>query len=287
MIPIFTGLTTAAILFIVTVGLSLVFGTMRVINLAHGTFYLIGAYLVTVTFGAISAHTLGFGIGVILSALIVAILGVGIELLVLRRLYKSEHLLQLLATWALMMIIDQVAIMVWGPQNYSGNIPSTLSGGVTIGGQQFPVYDLFLIVVAVVIGLGLWLLIERTKLGRLIRGAVQDIELIKILGVNVSRLYTQIFAIGAFLAALGGALMGPSTSAGPGMDVNIIVEAFIVSVIGGLGNIWGAAIGAIIIGLFQSIGNLYFPELASLAPYVVMILVLVIRPQGLFGKVEE
>ncbi len=286
MIPVMAGLTTAAILFIVTVGLSLIFGTMRVINLAHGTFYMLGAYLATITFGALASHTMGFSLSLLLSAVVVGVLGVAIEILVLRRLYGSEHLLQLLATWALMMILEEITIMIWGPQSHSGVLPAAISGGVVIGSQQFPRYDLFLIGVAVVIALLLWVVIQRTSLGRLIRAAVQDVELIRILGVNVNRLYTQIFAIGAFLAALGGALMAPATSASPGMDVSIIVEAFIVSVIGGLGNIWGAAIGALMIGLFQSIGNLFVPELAGLAPYIVMILVLVIRPQGLLGKVE-
>ncbi len=286
MIPVLAGLTTAAILFIVTVGLSLVFGTMRVINLAHGTFYMIGAYLVTFTFGTITSRSLGFTLGLFLSSAAVAILGIVIEMLILRRLYGAEHLLQLLATWALLMILEQLVIMIWGPQNRTGVIPASLSGSIVVTGQQFPVYDLFLILCAVVIAVLLWIVIQRTRLGRLIRAAVQDIELIRVLGVNVNRLYTQIFAIGAFLAALGGALMGPATSAGPGMDVNILVEAFIVSVIGGLGNIWGAAIGALIIGLFQSLGNLVVPELAGLAPYIVMILVLVIRPQGLLGKME-
>lgn len=286
MISILAGLATAAILFIVTVGLSLIFGTMRVINLAHGTFYMLGAYLMTVSFGAVAGHAFGFTVMLLVSSLIVAAVGILVEVFVLRRLYGSEHLLQLLATWAVMMILEQVAIMVWGPQNYTSSLPQALNGSIHIGRQQFPQYDMFLIVVAAVIAILLWLVIQRTRFGRLIRAAVQDIELIRVLGLNVGRLYTQIFAVGIFLAALGGALMGPATSAGPGIDMNIVVEAFIVSVIGGLGNIWGAAIGAIIIGLFQSIGNLFVPELASLAPYVVMILILVIRPQGLLGKVE-
>lgn len=286
MISVMAGLATAAILFIVTVGLSLIFGTMRVINLAHGTFYMLGAYLVTVSFGAVASHALGFTLMLLVSAAIVAVVGILVETLVLRRLYGSDHLLQLLATWAVLMILDQVAIMVWGPQSYTSTLPQAFNGSIQLNGQQFPQYDLILIGVAVVIALLLWGLLQRTRFGRLIRAAVQDVELIRILGVNVSRLYTQVFAVGIFLAALGGALMGPATSVGPGIDLNIVIEAFIVSVIGGLGNIWGAAVGAIIIGLFQSIGNLYVPELASLAPYIVMILILVVRPNGLFGKVE-
>lgn len=286
MISIIAGLATAAILFIVTVGLSLIFGTMRVINLAHGTFYMLGAYLATVTFGAVASHTLGFTLTLVLSAVIVAAIGILVEVLILRRMYGADHLLQLLATWAVMMILEQVAIMVWGPQSHTSSLPSGLSKGVNFNGQEFPTYDLFLIAVALIIAIVLWLVISRTRFGRFIRAAVQDIELTRTLGVNVTRLYTQVFAVGIFLAALGGALMGPSTSVGPGIDMNIIVEAFIVSVIGGLGNIWGTAVGALIIGMFQSIGNLFVPELASLAPYIVMIVILVIRPQGLFGKVE-
>lgn len=286
MISLMAGLASAAILFIVSVGLSLIFGTLRVINLAHGTFYMIGAYLATVAFGAFASHTAGFGLTLLLSSCVVAVIGVAVEMFILRRVYKADHLLQLLATWALMIILEQVAVMIWGPQNYSGLLPPALNGSVLVNGSTFPAYDVFLIVVAVCIAVILWLVIQRTRTGRLIRAAVEDVELIRVLGVNMNRLYTQIFAIGVFLAALAGALMGPSTSVGPGVDVTIIVEAFIVSVIGGLGNIWGAALGALIIGLFQSIGNLFVPELAGLAPYVVMILILVIRPQGILGRVE-
>lgn len=286
MISVMAGLSTAAILFIVSVGLSLIFGTMRIINLAHGTFYMLGAYLATVAFSTWTSHTLGFGITLLLSSVTIAILGIVVEMFILRRLYKSDHLLQLLSTWALMIIMEQVAVMIWGPENATGQLPPPLSGAVFFGNQVFPRYYLFLIVVAILIAVILWFLIHRTRLGRLIRAAVQDIELIGTLGVNIRLLYTQVFAIGIFLAALGGALMGPATSVGPGIDINITVEAFIVSVIGGLGNVWGAALGALMIGLFQSLGNLFMPEVASLAPYVVMILVLVLRPQGILGKVE-
>lgn len=286
MVVVLTGLTTAAILFIVAVGLSLIFGTMRTINMAHGTFYMIGAFFVTITLSGLARHAGGFLLSLIIAAGIGALLGAVVEMLVLRRLYQSEHLLQLLATWALMLILEELTLLVWGTSTHTGTIPAFLSGSIPVAGQPFPVYDLFLIGAAAVIALGLWLLIQRTQLCRLIRAAVQDTELVMALGVNVRRMYTQVFAIGALLSSLGGALIAPSTSSGPGMDVSIIIDAFIVSVIGGLGSIWGTAAGAVIIGLFQSVGSLVAPELAGLAPYLVMVLVLIVRPQGLFGKVE-
>lgn len=286
MVSILTGLSTAAILFIVSAGLSLVFGTMRIINMAHGTFYMIGAYLVTLAFAGLTMRATGFVIALILAAVLVSVLGIVIEMFVLRRLYQSEHLFQLLATWGLMLVLEEVSLIVWGPNNVTGSIPGGLSGSFAIGGQSFPFYNAFLIGAALVIAALLWLLLKFTPLGRIIRAAVQDAELIYTLGVNVKRLYTQVFALGTFLAALGGALVAPSTSLGPGMDAQIVMEAFIVSVIGGLGSIWGTALGALVIGLFQSLGNLIAPEVAALAPYLVMILVLIIRPTGIFGKAE-
>ena len=285
-ISVLTGLTTAAILFLVSVGLSLIFGTLRIINMAHGTLYMVGAYILTVYFAGESTHLLGFLGGLITAAVFVAVIGILIEVFVMRRLYGSDDLFQLLATWAIMLILDELSLIAWGSNNMSGPMPTALSGPISIAGQYFPAYDVFLVGAAVIIAVLLWVLLRFTRLGRLIRAAVQDTELIYTLGVNVRRLYAEIFALGAFLAALGGALIAPMTSIGPGMDSQIIVEAFIVCVIGGLGSIWGTVVGALIIGLVQSLGNLYVPNLASLAPYLVMVIILVTRPQGIFGKVE-
>lgn len=286
LVQVLSGLSIAAILFIVASGMTLVFGTMRVINMTHGSFYMFGAYLLTITFHNFDHHLLGFVAAFLLSAVVVLVLGIVIEFLVLRRLYKGEHLLQLLATWALMLVFEQVALDVWGAATVTPPSPSSLAGTMSLGGTSIPVYYVFLIVFAVVIYFALWFFNNRTGLGRLLRAAVEDHELLSTIGVNVRRLYTAAFAVGAFLAALGGALIAPEMSVGPGIDLSILVQSFVVAVVGGLGSIKGAMLGAIIIGLAESFGATYFSNIAEASIYVVMVIVLIIRPRGLFGQEE-
>ncbi|MCF8567296.1 branched-chain amino acid ABC transporter permease [Alicyclobacillus tolerans] len=286
LVQVLSGLSIAAVLFIVASGMTLVFGTMRVINMTHGSFYMFGAYLLTITFQKFDHHLLGFVAAFLLSAVVVLVLGIVIEFLVLRRLYKGEHLLQLLATWALMLVFEQVALDVWGSSTNTPPSPASISGTMTLGSASIPVYYVFLIVFALIIFFALWLFNNRTGIGRLLRAAVEDHELLSTIGVNVRRLYTVAFAVGAFLAALGGALIAPEMSVGPGIDLSILVQSFVVAVVGGLGSINGALLGAVIIGLAESFGATYFPNVAEASIYFVMVIVLIIRPRGLFGKEE-
>lgn len=281
-----TGLSRAAVLFIVSAGLSLVFGAMRIVNIAHGSFYMIGAFLAVTISGALGG-TSGFITALLVVPLAVAAIAALVEMGALRRLYGKEHLLQLLATFALLLILQDVVRFLWGERPQRIRAPEFTRGSVDVFGAIFPRYSLFLIAAAVVLGIGLWLLLSRTGLGRDIRAAVADPEMLRMVGVNVPMLFTVVFALGAALAALGGILHGPQTTVLLGMDVDIIIQAFAVVIIGGLGSLIGTAIGSVLVGVTFAMGVLYFPEGAMAMVFVVMVAVLVWRPYGLFGIQEH
>lgn len=283
---VLAGLTRASVLFVVAAGLTLVFGVLRVINLAHGSLYMVGAFLAT-TFVVRSAPFPTFWLAVPLVPLLVGGLALPIELGVLRRIYRKAHELQLLATFALILVFADVVKLLWGRQYRSISLPEPLHGSVVIAGQAFPAYNLFVIVWAPLLAVGLWYLVERTALGRLIRAAVSDPEMLEVLGINIPRVFTAVFVIGAALAGLAGVLVAPLGSVGLGMDVEVLIEAFIVAVIGGLGSFPGALLGASIIGLMHSFGITVAPRLAIAFSFLAMVIVLIIRPSGLLGKPER
>lgn len=278
-------LSTAANLFIVAAGLTLVFGAMRIINMAHGSFYMYGAFMVTTVLGVAAGWR--FWLALLAGAVLAALAGLVVEVTVIRRLYDAEHLTQLLATYAVLLIFADIAQHVWGSGYRTVNPPALLAGGVTIAGAQVPSYQLLVIGVGLAIGLALWFMLARTRLGWLLRAAVQDPESVATSGTDVTRLRTVVFVIGAFLAGLGGALTAPLQSIAPGMDSTIIVSVFIVVTIGGLGSIAGAAIGAVLIGLTETLGAEFFASWAASLIYLTMIVVLAIRPWGLLGLQER
>ena len=282
---VMAGLTRASILFIVASGLTLVFGVLRVINMAHGSLYMIGAFVAATVIGRTGAG--GFWLALIAAPLAVAAVGAVIELGVLRRIYRAEHVLQLLATYALILVAEDVVKMIWGAEYRSVSVPEVFAGAMSIGGRPFPVYNLFVIVWALALAAGLWLLMYRTGLGKLIRAAVDDPEMLEVLGVNIPRVFLAVFVIGAFLAGLGGVLVSPLGSVGLGMDVSILIEAFVVAVIGGLGSFPGALLGAGIIGIMFSFGITVAPRMAMAFIFLAMVVVLVVRPWGLFGEPER
>lgn len=287
-LTIVTGLSEASVLFLVAAGLSLVFGALRVINMAHGSLYMVAAFLTTAIVAAAAQSTAGFLLALVLAPAVVALLGAGIEMLILRRLYRQEHLLQLLATYALTLVFAGGVRIIFGSENRSIAPPALLRGGASVGVLTFPIYKLFLMLAAVLVGAGLYLLLYRTSLGRNIRAAVADPELLNASGVNVARLFTVVFMIGAGLAALGGVLISPDQAVTGGMDTDVLVAAFAISVIGGLGSLMGSFVGALIVGMATSFGIL-IPQTSrwSLAfIFVLMAVVLVIRPWGLFGRPE-
>jgi branched-subunit amino acid ABC-type transport system permease component len=277
--------TEASSLFIAAAGLTLVFGAMRIINIAHGSFFSYGAFLVTTIVGA-SAGGL-FWLALAAAGLAVAAIGAAVEVTVLRRVYRRDHLVQLVVTYALFLILADVALHLWGTQPRSVRAPSMLSGSVAIGSGSFPAYDLFAICAAIVTGLAMWALLQRTALGWRIRAAVEDPELLAASGTNVPLLYTTVFSIGGLLAGLAGAIGSPLQSISPGLDASVIVSAFIVAVIGGLGSVAGAAIGAVIISVFDTAGVLWAPGWEPAFIYLAMIAVLALRPSGLLGTAER
>jgi branched-chain amino acid transport system permease protein len=294
-VQLLNGLAGASSLFLVAAGLSLIFGVTRIVNFAHGSFYMVGVY---VAYALVSRlEWMGFWLAVPVAAAVVGVLGVVVEMLLLRRIYRAPELFQLLATFALVLVIKDGVLWLFGPEELLGPRAPGLTGSIAILGRQFPSYDLFLIVIGpIVLGL-LWMLLTRTRWGTLVRAATQDREMVSALGVNQAWLFTAVFALGAVLAGLGGALQLPREPANLEMDLHIIGSAFVVVVVGGMGSIPGAFVAALLIseikavciwlGLVNLFGmELSFSKLTLVAEFVVMAIVLVVRPWGLMGKAQ-
>lgn len=291
------GLQYGMMLFLMAAGLTLVFGVMGLINLAHGSLYMIGAF--ACAWGA--AATGWFWLGLLASLIAAAAAGALIEMAVIRRLYARDHLDQVLATFALILVFSEGTRWIFGSFPLYLTLPPMLSGAVTLpGGLQYPLFRLVIIAVGAAVAVGLWLLITRTRLGIRIRAGEADREMIAALGVDIARLYTIVFALGAALAGLAGALVGSIQSVQVGMGEPVLILAFVVVVIGGIGSIKGALIGALLVGMTDTLGKALLPgflaqfmeptsantigaSLASMLIYILMAVVLIVRPQGLFG----
>jgi len=280
----FGGLTTAMFLFLIASGLSLVFGVLRVLNFAHGSFYMLGAYLAWQGVQWATSVVGDFWLAALFAALVVAVLGGLVERLLLRHMYGKDELYQLLLTYALVLILGDSAKAIWGTQQLSVSRPAILDGGIEIFGGVLPVYNIFIMWAGVVIAVGGWLVLARSSAGRMVRAAALDREMLGALGANVGALYTGVFMASSFLAGLSGALVTPIESIVPGMDVEVIVEAFIVVVIGGLGSFWGTFWGSLIYGQVLSFGILILPSFSLFSVFALMAVILVVRPWGLFGK---
>jgi branched-chain amino acid transport system permease protein len=284
-----SGLASAASLFIIASGLTLVFGVTRILNFAHGSFYMLGAYLavsIVPRLLDIGATPFWFFTGMLAAALVVGVLGVIMEVLLLRRLYGVPELFQLLATFGVVLMVQDVVQWVWGPEDLPGPRAPGLRHGVEILGERFPAYELLLIALGpTVLGL-LWLLMRRTRFGVLIRAATRDREMVGALGVNQALLFTGTLFLGAFLAGLGGALQIPRLSASPHMDLTVITDAFVVTVIGGMGSVPGAFLAAVLIGQLNAFGVLVFPKITLVLVFLLMAMVLVVKPWGLLGRPE-
>jgi branched-chain amino acid transport system permease protein len=271
-------------LFLIAAGLSLIFGVLRVLNFAHGTFYMLGAYA---TYQLVQWLGVGggrFWLNALGGAVAIAALGGLVERFLFRRLYGKDELYQLLFTYALALILGDVAKMLWGTQQKSVSRPPELTGAFHLFGATIPSYNLFVILLGPAIALAFWLALQRTRVGRYIRAAALDRETLGALGVNVDALYTWVFVLASFLGGLGGALISPMRATTPGMDTEIIVEAFVVVVIGGLGSFWGTFLGALIYGQVLSFGILFFPRFSIFAVFALMATVLIVRPWGLLGR---
>jgi len=278
------GLTTAMFLFLIASGLSLVFGVMRLVNFAHGSFYMIGAYLAWQAIQWVHPTGAGFWIATLFAACGVGVLGGVVERLFFRSLYGREELYQLLFTYALVLILGDAAKFLWGTGQLSVSTPPVLAGSVVIFGSTQPLYNLFMMVVGPSIAFFGWLVLNKTGVGRMVRAAQMDREMLDALGANVGHIYLGMFVFSSFLAGLSGALVTPIQSIVPGMDVLIIVQAFIVVVIGGLGSFWGTFWGSVIYGQVLSFGILIFPSFSLFSVFALMAVILIVRPWGLFGR---
>ena len=288
------GLSTASGLFFIAVGLSLIFGVSRIINIAHGSLYMLGTYI-AYSFATRIGGALGFWGGIVATALIVGALGALIEVLLLRRVYRAPELFQLLATFALVLIINDAALWLWGPEDLLGPRAPGLRGSIEVLGRLLPTYDLFLIIIGPLVLLVLHFTLARTRFGRLVRAATQDREMVSALGVNQAILFTSVFALGAALAGFGGALQVAREPANLATDLVAIGDAFVVVVVGGMGSITGAYLAAVIIAEVKAIcigvgvvdfgfGTVNFSKLTLVAEFLVMAIVLIVRPYGLLGR---
>jgi branched-chain amino acid transport system permease protein len=277
------GLSRAMILFIVSSGLSFILGVLRVPNVAHGSLYMIGAFAAHTIASAFDGSVAGFWLAMVCAPLIVALISLVAERLLFCHLYEREHLMLLLFTFALMLILGDLTKMTWGADYRSLVAPPFLQGSVPVLGTAFPRYNLFL--VGPLVAVGLWLLSTRTKFGKIARAAAVDREMVGAIGINVSWVFAFAFVLGCLLAGLGGALVSPTISITLGMDHSIIIEAFLIVTIGGLGNIWGAMLGSLIFGITQSVGVMVVPQFAIVFPYLAVVIILTVKPTGLLKSV--
>jgi branched-chain amino acid transport system permease protein len=290
------GLQFGLMLFLLAAGLTLVFGIMDMINLAHGSLYMVGAYLMA----SLAAATGSFLLGLLLAVLATGLIGAVLEITLLRRLYERDHLSQVLATFALILIANESVRMIWGPQQMMLNAPAALAGPVELlPGMPYPAYRLAVIAVGLAVAAGLYLLVTRTRMGMRVRAGASNREMAQAMGVDIRRLFTAVFAIGAMLCAVAGAMLGPLLAVQIGMGEEILILAFVVIVIGGIGSIRGALVGALLVGMADTIGRAFLPllfreilppqyasgigpGLASIMIYLIMAAVLFWKPQGLF-----
>jgi branched-subunit amino acid ABC-type transport system permease component len=279
------GLSGAMILFVVTSGLSFVLGVLRVPNVAHGSLYMIGAFSAFSISRLLGGGSFGFWVALILSPCVVGVVSLISERSLFRHLYQREHLMLLLFTFALMLILGDLVKIVWGSDYRSIMAPDLLKGSVEIFGSAFPRYNLFLLFVGPLVAVALWIFTNKTKIGKIARAAAVDMEMVGAIGINVGWVFAFAFVLGCFLAGLGGALVAPTMSVAIGMDHDMIIEAFLIVTIGGLGNMWGALVGSLIFGLSKSFGVLLWPQFGIVFPYAAVVLVLILRPQGLLKSV--
>lgn len=278
------GLSRAMILFTVSAGMSFVLGVLRVPNVAHGSLYMIGAFS-AFSITKLVPGPVGFWMALILSPFVVAFVSFVAERALFCHLYQREHLMLLLFTFALSLILGDLVKIVWGAEYKSIMAPPLFDGTVRILGASIPKYNFFLLLLGPVVAVCLWLFTNKTKVGKIARAAAVDREMVGAVGINVSWVFAFAFVLGCFLAGLGGALVAPTVSIVLGMDHDLIIEAFLIVTIGGLGNMWGAMVGSLIFGLTQSFGVLFMPQFAIVFPYTAVVIVLLLRPKGILKSV--
>jgi len=281
-----SGLSRAMILFLMASGLTIVFGVMRVINFAHGAFYMLGAFM-AFTLTHILTGLIGFWCTLLVAPTIVCLIGGLVEVILLRRIYDKEHLLQILLTYALIFVFNDLIKLIWGVDLRIVPLPPSLAGFVTLFGHSFPVYYFFIIGVGGAVAMLLWLLLKKTRFGKLLRASAERREMVDLLGYNVGAIFTLVFVLATWLGGLSGAVIAPTVRLSLGMGMEIIIECFIVVIVGGLGNIWGALLGALIAGQIYAFGILFIPKYAMAFLFVLAAIIIIFRPYGLLGKPER
>jgi len=274
------GLSLGMYIWLVAAGLTLIFGVLGVLNFAHGSLYMLGAYC---TFTLLGIFKQNFWLAVVVGPALVALVGLVMERFFIRHVYRLEVAYQLLLTFGFVLILDDLVKMIWGPIYMVPSLPRGFEGAVWMFGRPFPVYNLFVISVGPVVALVLWLALDHTWWGRMVRAAASDREMASAIGINVPRVFTSVFLVGSWLGALGGALGIPVRAISPGMGTFFIIYAFVVAVIGGLGSMRGAFVGAVLIGLLNSYGVLFIPVFEMALVFILMAIVLIMHPQGIFG----
>ncbi|MFB6171739.1 MAG: branched-chain amino acid ABC transporter permease [Haloarculaceae archaeon] len=276
------GLALGMLLLLVASGLSLIFGLMGVVNFAHGSLYMIGAYVGLALFDRTGA----FVLALIAAPFVVAGIGALMEYTTLRRLYGRDPLYQILLTFGVALVLDELVKVVWGPNAHNFDAPAWLAGTFHLAGSNFPRYRMFVIVLGVVVAIAVYLFLSRTRYGLVVRAGTNNRTMVEASGINVRQAFTIMFAVGAGMAAVGGVAAGPMLSVFPGMSFQMVIQAFVVVVIGGLGSFRGSILGALLAGFAQAFGNFYVPSLSSIIIFAVMVVVLLVRPGGLLGDPE-
>ncbi len=279
-VNLLNGLSWGMLLFMISVGLTTVFGVLGVLNFAHGSFFMLGAYLSMQVMHVVPS----FWVGLLVGPLLVALLGLVIEKWLLRPVYDRDVSFQLLLTFSILLVLDDAVRLIWGSGYHVVEAPPLLAGVFPLFSHSYPVYRLFLVIVGPLVGLALWSFFHFSRWGKVVRAAALDREMAEGVGIRVPLLFTLVFALGSWLAALGGALAAPHQSLAPSMGERIIIESFIVVVIGGMGSFPGAFVGALILGLFESFGTVFAGRAQMALPYILLAAVLLFRPTGFFGR---
>jgi len=279
LLQVFNGVSYGALLFLLGSGLSLIFGVMRIVNLAHGSFFLLGGYVALTVIGVTGSWLLAIPV----AALVIAVLGVGMERIFLRPL-GGDHLRQVLLTFGFVLLFQQGALDIWGGDNLFINPPTPLTHSLVIGSLYLPLYRIFIVAVALTIGAVLWWVLDRTRAGAMVRATVDDAQMARGIGIDTSRVSMLTFGLGALLAGLGGVIGGGFLGIYPGLDFEVLPLAFAVVIIGGMGSLAGAAVGAVVVGLLDNFGKVLFPQASYFTLYAPLVLMLAARPTGLFGR---
>jgi branched-chain amino acid transport system permease protein len=278
-LQLFNGVSYGALLFLLAGGLSLIFGMMRIVNMTHGSYYLLGGYVALTTMWRGGTY----GLAIVAAAIVIALIGIGEWNAFLKRL-SGQELGQVLTTMGFALIFQDLGLVIWGGDPYTIRVPAALSGAFQLGTLYFPVYRVFMIGVAAVIALVLWLTLERTRIGAMMRATVDDPEMARGIGINVFLISMSVFALGASLAALAGVVAGGFVGVYPGADFEILPYAFVVVIVGGMGSLTGALVGSLLVGLLDNFGKALFPELSYFTLFAPMAAILAVRPTGLFGR---